>query len=116
MLMWRATRTREPARSISISVGLVSSSSNASSRIRAPSSLSLGVTAGLVSGWRAIFSIRTFKGLMLMRQAEVVAVLLAPILAARPLMARRYPSMPKPHRLANAALAVKERCRELYRA
>src|SRR5216684_3004228 len=39
MLMLRATRTRRPARSISISVRLVSSSSNASSRISALSSL-----------------------------------------------------------------------------
>jgi hypothetical protein len=38
-LMLRATRTRKPARSISISVRLVSSSSRASSRISALSSL-----------------------------------------------------------------------------
>ena len=45
-----------------------------------------------------------FKVMMLMRQAAD----LAPILAARPLIARRYPSIPKPRRLANAALAVNE--------
>src|SRR5258708_15976709 len=63
MLTLRATRTRRPARSISISVRLVSSSSNASSRMRAPSSLALGVAVGLFSGWGAIFSIGIFEGI-----------------------------------------------------
>jgi hypothetical protein len=53
MLMLRATRTRRPARSISISVRLVSSSSNASSRISVLSSL-LDFAAVLSSGWRAM--------------------------------------------------------------
>jgi len=53
MLMLRATRTRKPARSISISVRPVSSSSNASSRISALSSL-LSFAAALSSGWRAM--------------------------------------------------------------
>src|SRR3954451_8807379 len=57
--MLRATRTRKPARSISISVRLVSSSSKASSRISALSSL-LNFAAGLSSGWRAICRSGTF--------------------------------------------------------
>src|ERR1700738_3196325 len=51
--MLRATRTRRPARSISISVRPVSSSSNASSRISALSSL-LNFGFVLSSGWRAM--------------------------------------------------------------
>src|ERR1700682_3821583 len=57
--MLRATRTRRPARSISISVRLVSSSSNASSRISALSSL-LDFAAVLSSGWRAMSGSGTF--------------------------------------------------------
>src|ERR1700686_4257077 len=57
--MLRATRTRRPARSISISVRLVSSSSNASSRIRALSSF-LDFAAVLSSGWRAMMLVRNF--------------------------------------------------------
>src|SRR5256886_7271265 len=59
MLMLRATRTRRPARSISISVRLVSSSSSASSRMSALSSL-LNFASGLSSGWRAMSLIRKF--------------------------------------------------------
>src|SRR5688572_27216196 len=59
MLILRATRTRRPARSISISVRLVSSSSSASSRISALSSL-LDFAAVLSSGWRAMLLIRNF--------------------------------------------------------
>src|SRR3954451_2664104 len=51
--MLRATRTRKPARSISISVRLVSSSSNASSRISELSSL-FDLAAVFSSGWRAM--------------------------------------------------------------
>src|SRR5450631_291285 len=51
--MLRATRSRKPARSISISVRLVSSSSKASSRISALSSL-VNFAAVLSSGWRAM--------------------------------------------------------------
>ena len=58
-LILRATRTRRPARSISISVRLVSSSSNASSRMSALSSL-LNFAAALSSGWRAMILIRNF--------------------------------------------------------
>ena len=57
MLMLRATRTRRPARSISISVRLVSSSSSASSRMSALSSL-VNFAADLSSGWRAMILIR----------------------------------------------------------
>src|SRR5450759_525034 len=57
--MLRATLTRKPARSISISVRLVSSSSNASSRMSALSSL-LSFAAVLSSGWRAMSLIRNF--------------------------------------------------------
>src|ERR1700681_4517611 len=57
--MLRATRTRRPARSISISVRLVSSSSNASSRISALSSL-FNFAAVLSSGWRAMILVRNF--------------------------------------------------------
>src|SRR3982074_1330143 len=57
--MLRATRTLRPARSISISVRLVSSSSNASSRMSALSSL-LDFAAVLSSGWRAMILIRNF--------------------------------------------------------
>src|ERR1700694_5770547 len=57
--MLRATRTRRPARSISISVRLVSSSSRASSRISALSSL-LNFAAVLSSGWRAMILVRNF--------------------------------------------------------
>src|ERR1700757_5237123 len=53
MEMLRATRTRRPARSISISVRLVSSSSSASSRMRAESSLE-NFAADLSSGWRTM--------------------------------------------------------------
>src|SRR5258708_36045099 len=54
---------------------------------------------------------------MVMRQAAgFISVFLAPILAARPLMASRYPSIPKPHRVAKAALAVKEWWRKFSRA
>src|SRR5258708_25533083 len=63
MLRLRASRSGRRGGSISISVRLVSSSSNASSRMRAPSSLALGVAVGLFSGWRAIFSIRIFQGI-----------------------------------------------------
>ena len=51
--MLRATRTRSPARSISISVRLVSSSRSASSRMSALSSLE---DLLLLSGWRAMMS------------------------------------------------------------
>src|SRR4051794_40043241 len=60
MVTLRATRTRKPARSISISVKLVSSSNSASSRISALSpalSLDRGVAA-LSLGWRAMLEIR----------------------------------------------------------
>jgi len=40
------------------------------------------------------------------RRRQAFAV--TPILAARPLIASRYPSMPKPVSVAKAALAVKE--------
>src|SRR5689334_16187740 len=56
----RATRTRRPARSISISVRLVSSSSSASSRISALSSLL--EFAALDSGLLAMFRIRNSLG------------------------------------------------------
>src|SRR6202040_1107105 len=59
MLMLRATRTGRPARWILISVRLVSSSSNASSRISALSSL-LDFAAVLSSGWRAMILIQGF--------------------------------------------------------
>ena len=114
MLMLRATRTLKPARSISISVRLVSSSSSASSRISALSpDLSPGLDFVVSSGWRAMIVIRNFLFDAVAGQAFAlvpifVSISLAPILAARPLIASRYPSMPKPHRLANAALAVKE--------
>ena len=115
MLMLRATRTLRPSRSISISVSLVSSSSIASSRISAPSTdFSPGLDFVVSSGWRAMIVIRNFLFEAVAGQAFVlvpicfVPISLAPILAARPLIASRYPSMPKPHRLANAALAVKE--------
>src|SRR5260370_5475468 len=55
--MLRATRTRRPARSISISVRLVSSSSKASSRMSALSSR-LKFAADLVSGLLAMLLIR----------------------------------------------------------
>src|ERR1700738_1815386 len=85
MLTLRATRTRRPARSISISVRLVSSSNSASSRMSALSSL-LNFAAGLSSGWRAMIWIRKFLwGDGLTRQVFV----LAPILAARPVIASR---------------------------
>src|SRR5438046_2789911 len=61
MLMLRATRTRRPARSISISVRLVSSSSNASSRMSALSSL-LKLAADLLSGLLAMRLIRNSLG------------------------------------------------------
>ena len=81
----RATRTRSPARSISISVRLVSSSSSASSRISALSSLE-NLPVDFPSGWRAIcFDPKTLLGLLRKRQAFA----LTPILAARPLIARR---------------------------
>ena len=51
--MLRTTRTRSPARSISISVRLVSSSRSASSRMSALSSLE---NLLLLSGWRAMMS------------------------------------------------------------
>src|SRR6266480_2565085 len=54
--MLRATRTRRPARSISISVRLVSSNSSASSRMSALSS----VLEDLSAGWRAMVLIRNF--------------------------------------------------------
>src|SRR5580704_6341582 len=57
MLTLRATRTRSPARSISISVRLVSSSNKASSRMSAPS-LVANFAAALSSGWRAMILIR----------------------------------------------------------
>jgi hypothetical protein len=57
MLMLRATRTLRPARSISISVRLVSSSSNASSRMSALSSLE-NCAVAFSSGWRAMMLIR----------------------------------------------------------
>src|SRR5712671_2375724 len=61
MLMLRATRTLKPARSISISVRLVSSSSSASSRISALSpDLSLDLDFVVSSGWRAMILIRNF--------------------------------------------------------
>src|ERR1700710_2910853 len=59
MLMLRATRNRRPARSISISVRLVSSSRRASSRISALSSL-VNFAAFVSSGWRAMILIRSF--------------------------------------------------------
>jgi len=55
-LILRATRTRNPARSISISVRLVSSSSSASSRISALSSFF--ELEDLSAGWRAMILIR----------------------------------------------------------
>src|SRR3954470_8183180 len=59
--MLRATRTLKPARSISISVRLVSSSSSASSRISALSpDLSPGLDFAVSSGWRAMIGIRNF--------------------------------------------------------
>src|SRR5258706_14027517 len=61
MLILRATRTRSPARSISISGRLVSSSSNASSRISALSSL-LDFAAVLSSGLRAMILVRRLLG------------------------------------------------------
>src|SRR5580704_6192690 len=57
MLTLRATRTLKPARSISISVRLVSSSNKASSRMSAPS-LVANFAAALSSGWRAMILIR----------------------------------------------------------
>ena len=59
MLMLRATRSRRPERSISISVRLVSSSSKASSRTSALSSL-VNFAAFVSSGWRAMILIRSF--------------------------------------------------------
>src|SRR5437588_12355471 len=53
ILRLRATRTRRPARSISISVKLVSSSKSASSRMSALSSFE-NAAAALSSGWRAM--------------------------------------------------------------
>src|SRR6266478_8308201 len=83
MLTLRATRRRRPARSISISVRLVSSSSSASSRISALSLLK-DFAAALSSGWRAMILIRKFLfGEGPARQAFA----LTPILAARPLIA-----------------------------
>src|ERR1700738_2808024 len=85
MLTLRATRTRKPARSISISVRLVSSSSSASSRISALSSL-LNFGADLSSGWRAIILFRNF----LADDGPVgQAFALAPIRVARPMIASR---------------------------
>src|ERR1700684_1587854 len=83
MLMLRATRTRRPARSISISVRLVSSSSNASSRISALSLL-LNFGADFSSGWRAMILIQDF-----LSGDRRQAFALAPILAARQLIASR---------------------------
>ena len=60
----RATRTRRPDRSISISVRLVSSSSSASSRMSALSSLfrfAADLSADLLSGWRAMLLIRNSR-------------------------------------------------------
>src|SRR5271155_277951 len=57
ILTLRATRTRRPARSISISVRLVSSSSSASSRMSALSSFE-NFAAALSSGWRAMVKFR----------------------------------------------------------
>src|SRR5262249_5762075 len=59
-LMLRATRTRRPARSISISGRLVSSSNSASSRISALSSLLDELSSLLEAGWRAMILIRNF--------------------------------------------------------
>src|SRR3954471_12436167 len=62
MLILRATRTRRPARSISISVRLVSSSNSARSRISAWSpdvSAGFDFAAGVSSGWRAMGVIRS---------------------------------------------------------
>src|SRR5438552_11911557 len=56
--MLRATRTRRPARSISISVRLVSSSNSASSRMSALSSIL--DSWDLSAGWRAMILIRNF--------------------------------------------------------
>jgi hypothetical protein len=64
-LMLRATRTRKPARSISISVRLVSSSNIASSRMIALSSLlkfAADLSADLSWGWRAMLLIRNSLG------------------------------------------------------
>ena len=61
MVMLRATRTRRPARSISISVRLVSSSSSANSRMSALSSLvdfAEDLSAALLSGYLAMLLIR----------------------------------------------------------
>src|SRR6476661_3752105 len=85
MLMLRATRTRRPARSISISVRLVSSSSNASSRMSALS-LVENFAAALSSGWRAMIDPELFLGCD-GRTSHALA--LTPILAARPLIASR---------------------------
>src|SRR5690349_2295103 len=80
----RATRTRKPARSISISVRLVSSSSSASSRISALSSLG-NLPVILSSGWGAMMWFRNsaFEDWERKRQALGLAAT-APILAARP--------------------------------
>src|SRR5258705_13391714 len=56
MLTLRATRTLRPERSISISVRLVSSSSDASPRMSVLSSEE-NFAAGLSSGWRAMILI-----------------------------------------------------------
>ena len=63
-VMLRATRTRRPARSISISVRLVSSSSKASSRMSALSSLlkfAADLSADLFSGGFAMLLIRNSR-------------------------------------------------------
>src|SRR4051794_35770692 len=62
MLTVRATRTLRPARSISISVRLVSSSSSASSRISALSEFPIDLdSAAVVSlAWRAMIVIQNF--------------------------------------------------------
>ena len=63
-VMLRATRTRRPERSISISVRLVSSSNSASSRMSALSSLfrfAADLSADLLSGWRAMLLIRNSR-------------------------------------------------------
>src|ERR1700742_5227546 len=68
----RATRTRRPARSISISVRLVSSSSSASSRISALSSLEM-LAVVFSSGWRAMIVFpKTLLGLWRKRQAQAL--------------------------------------------
>src|SRR5690349_7997950 len=69
--MLRATRRRRPARSISISVRLVSSNSSASSRMSALSSY----LEDLSAGWRAMVLIRNFlSGDGEVRQALVLGL------------------------------------------